>query len=78
MPPKDEFREMYERRLDEETLENLETVNEVARMKKGLDTIGHGGIWELIESMSNCKTRTTMRRYFFEAGGIIPLQEKTI
>jgi len=78
MPAKDEFREMYEHRLDEETLNNIQETSNVSKMKKGINDIGHKEMWELIESMSEYTKRTSMRKDFFEVGGIIPLQEKTI
>ena len=71
----DKFREMYEHRLDEETLNGIQSTNDVAKMKEGINNIGHRKMWDIIESISEYTKRTSMRRDFFEAGGVIPMKE---
>ena len=72
---KDKLQKWYMELLDKQTLTDMEYETGIIKMTNNIQKYGHKNMWKYIEKVENCKLRTLMRGYFFEAGGIIPLED---
>jgi len=47
----------------------------IEKMKENIRILGSSRVWNIIEELPNAKTRIVYRKFFFEAGGIMPEKE---